>query len=61
MILMVSSHLYILCFNNLSMYHAQIYILLVLCQNPFNINFLVVFEVSGTAEAVFNGHVRPLA
>jgi hypothetical protein len=43
------------------MYHAQIYIILVLCQNPFNINFLVVFEVSGTAEAVFNGHVQPLA
>jgi hypothetical protein len=40
---------------------THIYILLALRQNPLNIIFHAVFEVSGTAEAVFTGHVRPMA
>jgi hypothetical protein len=38
--------------------HTHIYILLALRQNPLNIIFWAVSEVSGTAEAVFTGHVR---
>jgi hypothetical protein len=64
MILMVSSNIYIyICFvfQNLSMCHTYIYILLALQQNLLNINFRIVSEVSETAEAVFTGHVWPMA
>ncbi len=61
MIQMVSSHIYFFVFQNLSMCHTHIYILLALRQNPLNIIFRAVFEVSKTAETVFTGHVRPMA
>jgi hypothetical protein len=40
---------------------THIYILLALCQNPLNIIFRVVSEVSETTEAVFIGHVQHMA
>jgi hypothetical protein len=40
---------------------THIYILLTLCRNPLNIIFRAVSEVSKIAEAVFTGHVRPMA
>jgi hypothetical protein len=40
---------------------THIYILLALQQNLLNINFRIVSEVSETAEAVFTGHVWPMA
>jgi hypothetical protein len=56
---MASSHIYVL-FLKTCPCATHIYILLALRQNPWNINFWVVFEVSGTAEAVFTRHVQPM-
>jgi hypothetical protein len=52
---------YFFVFQNLSMCHTYIYILLALRQNLFNINFWTVFDVFGTVEAVFTEHVQPMA
>jgi hypothetical protein len=53
-------YIYVLFFQDLPMCHTYINILLVLHQNPLNIIFLGSFEVYGTVEAVFTGHVRPV-
>jgi hypothetical protein len=65
MILMASSHIYMFCFSKhvhvLHIYiyiYIYIYILLALCQNPLNINFWALFDVSRTATTVFTRHVR---
>jgi hypothetical protein len=54
-------YIYIYLFFKTCPCATHIYILLALCQNSLNINFCAVFEVFGTTEAVFTGHVQPMA
>jgi hypothetical protein len=55
-----NSYIYIYCFLffKTCLCATHIYILLALRQNPLNINFWAVFEVSGTVGVVFTGHVQ---
>jgi hypothetical protein len=59
MILMVSSHIYIcFVFINLSMCHTYIYSIGPMPKSVKYQFVQAISEVSGTAKAVFNGHVR---
>jgi hypothetical protein len=60
MIQMVSNYIYIFCFSNLFVCHTYIYSIGP-TQKSVEYHFLAISEVFETAEAVFTGHVGPMA